>query len=117
MPPDQHVGLGLRPLHEGLPLNREDLVESDRLLQLAIKVPATRRQLIDHDDRIGGGAQHPAAATNQRDLAPGRDAKLATAQKLAFFPPTCSPRAAPHCRPWCRWTCPAGRRSGKPPRQ
>ncbi|GCL62472.1 reductive dehalogenase domain-containing protein [Pseudaquabacterium pictum] len=91
------------------PYNREDLVESDRLLWLSIDVPATRRQLIDHDDASGGGVrnpvkrwwfdleivdgvvQAPAAGTNARDLSPGREAKLAAGQKLAFFPPSLQP--------------------------
>ena len=91
------------------PYNREDLVESDRLLWLSIEVPATRRQLIDHDDRTGGGVrnpvkrwwfdleivdgvvQAPAAGTNARDLSPGRESKLAATQKLAFFPPALQP--------------------------
>ena len=41
------------------PYNREDLVESEWLLWLSIDVPASRRQLIDHDDRTGGGARNP----------------------------------------------------------
>jgi ferredoxin len=91
------------------PYNREDLVEADRLLWLSIEVPASRRQLIDHDDASGGGVRNPvkrwwfdleiidgvvqvpAAGTHARDLSPGRDAKLAAAQKLAFFPPALQP--------------------------
>ena len=91
------------------PYNREDLVDADRLLWLSIEVPASRRQLIDHDDHSGGGARNPvkrwwwdleivdgmvqvpAAGSNARDLSPGRDAKLAAGQKLAFFPPALQP--------------------------
>jgi ferredoxin len=91
------------------PYNREDLVESDRLLWLSIEVPEARRALIDHDDRAGGGERNPVkrwwfdleivdgvavaprAGTNERDLAPGREAKLAAGQKLALFPPELQP--------------------------
>jgi ferredoxin len=91
------------------PFNREDLVESDRLLWLAIEHPESRRHLIDHDDRTGGGqrnpvkrwwwdlemvdgvAQAPAAGANERDLEPGREARLAPAQKIAVFPPHLQP--------------------------
>jgi ferredoxin len=91
------------------PYNREDLVESERLLWLSIEVPASRRQLIEHDDAtngggrnpvkrwwfdmeiVGGVAQRPAAGVNERDLDPSRTTKLAAAQKLAFFPPALQP--------------------------
>jgi ferredoxin len=91
------------------PYNREDLVESQRLLWLSIEVPAARRQLIAYDDRIGGGARNPVkrwwfdleivdgvavkprAGTNERDLDLGREAKLAAVQRLAFFPPALQP--------------------------
>lgn len=91
------------------PYNREDLVESERLLWLSIEVPAARRQLIDYDDRIGGGVRNPVkrwwfdleivdgvaakprAGTNERDLELGREAKLAAGQRLAFFPPALQP--------------------------
>jgi ferredoxin len=91
------------------PYNREDLVESERLLWLSIDVPAARQQLIDHDDRVGGGVRNPVkrwwfdleivdgvavnprAGTNERDLDLGREAKLAAGQRLAFFPPTLQP--------------------------
>jgi ferredoxin len=91
------------------PYNREDLVESDRLLWLSIEVPAARRALIAHDDDTGGGArnpakrwwfdlemvdgvaQAPAAGTNERDLAPDRAGKLAAGQKIAVFPPALQP--------------------------
>jgi ferredoxin len=91
------------------PYNREDLVESERLLWLSIEVPAARRQLIDYDDRTGGGVRNPVkrwwfdleivdgvavkprAGTNERDLDLGREAKLAAGQKLAFFPPALQP--------------------------
>jgi ferredoxin len=91
------------------PYNREDLVESEKLLWLSIEVPEARRALIDYDDAIGGGARNPVkrwwfdleivdgaavrpAGANERDLSPGREAKLAPAQKLAFFPPELQPR-------------------------
>jgi ferredoxin len=90
------------------PYNREDLIESDRLLWLSIEVPATRRQLIDHDDRTGGGARNPVKrwwfdlevvdgvcvtprGANERDLDLARGDKLAREQKLAFFPPRLQP--------------------------
>ena len=91
------------------PYNREDLVESEKLLWLSIEVPAARRALIDYDDAVGGGARNPVkrwwfdleivggvavkpAAANERDLDHGRTEKLAQAQKLAFFPPELQPK-------------------------
>jgi len=91
------------------PYNREDLVESEKLLWLSIEVPASRRALIDYDDAIGGGARNPVkrwwfdleivdgvavkpAAANERDLDLGRGEKLAKTQKLAFFPPELQPK-------------------------
>ncbi|WP_425259575.1 Fe-S protein [Rubrivivax sp. RP6-9] len=91
------------------PYNREDLVESERLLWLSIDVPDARRQLIEHDDRTGGGqrnavkrwwfdleivdgvAVRPPAGVNERDLDLARTGKLAAQQKLAFFPPALQP--------------------------
>jgi ferredoxin len=90
------------------PYNREDLVESERLLWLSIEVPQSRRALIEYDDAAGGGARNLAKrwwfdleivggevvkprATNERDLDLGRAEKLAPAQKLAFFPPGLQP--------------------------
>lgn len=90
------------------PYNREDLVESERLLRLSIEVPQARRALIDYDDAAGGGLRNPAkrwwfdleivdgvavrpAGVNERDLSPGRAEKLAKSQKLAFFPPQLQP--------------------------
>jgi ferredoxin len=90
------------------PYNREDLVESERLLWLSIEVPQARRALIDYDDAVGGGARNPVKrwwfdleivgkvavkprGTNERDLDLGRTEKLAKAQKLAFFPPELQP--------------------------
>lgn len=91
------------------PYNREDLVESERLLWLSIEVPSSRRQLIEHDDATGGGQRNaakrwwfdleivdgvavkPPGGVNERDLDPSRTAKLARAQKLAFFPPELQP--------------------------
>ena len=91
------------------PYNREDLVESEKLLWLSIELPASRRALVDYDDAIGGGARNPVkrwwfdleivdgvavkpAAANERDLDLGRAEKLAKTQKLAFFPPELQPR-------------------------
>jgi ferredoxin len=90
------------------PYNREDLVESEKLLWLSIEVPEARRALIEYDDAVNGGARNPLkrwwfdleivdgvavkpAAANERDLSPGREAKLAKGQKLAFFPPALQP--------------------------
>lgn len=91
------------------PYNREDLVESERLLWLSIEVPSSRRQLIAHDDATGGGQRNavkrwwfdleivdgiavkPPGGVNERDLDPSRTDKLARAQKLAFFPPELQP--------------------------
>jgi ferredoxin len=91
------------------PYNREDLVESDRLLWLSIEVPAARRQLVDYDDRIGGGVRNPVkrwwfdleivdgvctvprGGVNERDLDLARRDKLAAGQKLACFPPALQP--------------------------
>jgi len=90
------------------PYNREDLVESERLLWLSIEVPQARRALIDYDDQSGGGARNLAKrwwfdleivdrvavkpqGTNERDLDLGRTEKLAKTQKLAFFPPELQP--------------------------
>ena len=91
------------------PYNREDLVESERLLWLSIEVPQARRALIEWDDAAGGGERNPVKRwwfdleivdgvvvkprdANERDLAPGRGDQLAHAQKLAFFPPQLQPR-------------------------
>jgi ferredoxin len=91
------------------PYNREDLVESERLLWLSIDVPASRRQLIAHDDSSGGGQRNtvkrwwfdlemvdgravaPPGGANERDLDPTRADKLAKVQKLAFYPPALQP--------------------------
>ena len=90
------------------PYNREDLVESERLLWLSIEVPQARRALIDWDDATGGGSRNAAKrwwfdleivdgvavkphGANQRDLDLGRAHKLAATQKLAFFPPELQP--------------------------
>lgn len=91
------------------PYNREDLVESERLLWLSIDVPGSRRQIVEHDDATRGGernpakrwwfdleivdgvAVRPAAGVNERDLDVGRADKLAAGQKLAFFPPALQP--------------------------
>ncbi len=90
------------------PYNREDLVESERLLWLSIDMPQSRRALIDHDDAVGGGERNKVKrwwfdleiidgvavkpkGTNERDLDFGRTEKLAKTQKLAFFPPGLQP--------------------------
>ncbi|HSA69931.1 MAG TPA: reductive dehalogenase domain-containing protein [Burkholderiales bacterium] len=90
------------------PYNREDLVESERLLWLSIEVPQSRRALIDYDDAAGGGSRNlvkrwwfdleivgrevvKPRGTNERDLDLGRTEKLARTQKLAFFPPPLQP--------------------------
>jgi len=92
------------------PYNREDLVESSRLLELSIKVPSARRALIDYDDQIGAGMRNSVkrwwfdleivngvcispSGVNERDLDLDRTNKLAKTQKLAFFPPHLQPRA------------------------
>jgi ferredoxin len=91
------------------PYNREDLVESERMLWLSIEVPQARRALIDYDDAAGGGSRNLVKRwwfdleivdgvalkphdTNERDLHPGRDEKLARTQKLAFFPLELQPK-------------------------
>ncbi len=90
------------------PYNREDLVESTRLLELSIHVPSARRALIDFDDHIGAGMRNPVkrwwldlemingvcvspSGVNERDLDLDRTNKLAENQKLAFFPPHLQP--------------------------
>ena len=92
------------------PYNREDLVESSRLLELSIKVPSARRALIDYDDQIGAGMRNSVkrwwfdleivngvcvspSGVNERDLDLERANKLAKDQKLAFFPPHLHPRS------------------------
>jgi ferredoxin len=91
------------------PYNREDLVESERLLWLSIEVPEARSALIAYDDATGGGQRNPLkrwwfdleivdgaavkpAAANERDLDFTRAEKLAKTQKLAFFPPELQPK-------------------------
>jgi ferredoxin len=91
------------------PYNREDLVESEKLLWLSIELPASRRALVEYDDASGGGQRNPVkrwwfdleivdgvavkpAAANERDLDLGRAEKLAKTQKLAFFPPELQPK-------------------------
>jgi ferredoxin len=90
------------------PYNREDLVESTRLLELSIHVPSARRALIDFDDQIGAGMRNcvkrwwldleiingvcvSPIGVNERDLDLVRTNKLARNQKLAFFPPHLQP--------------------------
>jgi hypothetical protein len=90
------------------PYNREDLVESARLLELSIQVPSARRALIDYDDQMGAGMRNAfkrwwfdleiingvcvsPSGVNERDLDLDRTSKLAQNQKLAFFPPHLQP--------------------------
>ena len=90
------------------PYNREDLVESARLLELSIQVPSARRALIDYDDQIGAGMRNSVkrwwfdleivngvcvspSGVNERDLDLDRTHKLAQNQKLAFYPPHLQP--------------------------
>jgi hypothetical protein len=40
---------------------------------------------------VDGVAQAPVAGVNERDLEPGREARLAPAQKIAVFPPHLQP--------------------------
>lgn len=92
------------------PYNREDLVESTRLLELSIQVPSARRALIDYDDQIGAGMRNSfkrwwfdleilngvcvtPSGVNERDLSLERTHKLAQNQKLAFYPPHLQPAA------------------------
>ena len=91
------------------PWNREDTLEARRLAMLSIEVPSSRAQIIALDQQLAIGTRNPAkrwwfdlevidgaavappAGTNERDLSPGRDEKLARAQKLAFYPPDLQP--------------------------
>jgi ferredoxin len=91
------------------PWNREDTLEARELTLLSIHVPAARPWIIAQDDALGAGRRNlvkrwwfdlevidgvavvPPAGTNERDLSPGRDAKLAQLQRLAFFPPSLQP--------------------------
>ncbi len=91
------------------PFNREDLVESERLMWLSINEPGARRAITEQDDAIGGGRRNPVkrwwfdlemiggvavapeAGANERELEPGREDKLAAVQKLAVFPPALQP--------------------------
>ncbi len=92
------------------PWNREETVEWEQTMRLAIEVPEARAAIIANDDSDGGGLRNqikrwwfdleivegvaikPVAGSNQRDLTFGRSQKLATEQKLAFFPPGLAPR-------------------------
>lgn len=85
--------------------NREDLLESERLLWLFIKVSAPRQPLINCDDRIGAGVLNPVkrwwldlettggvavapeAGIDERSLNRGRKETLAAGRMLAYFPP------------------------------
>ena len=90
------------------PYNREDLVDSNRLLELSIQVPSARRALIDYDDQMGAGLRNSVKrwwldleiidgvcvkpkGVNERDLDLERTRKLSQNQKLAFFPPHLQP--------------------------
>jgi ferredoxin len=90
------------------PYNREDLVESERLMWLSIEQPDAHAAIVALDDATGGGARNPVKrwwfdleivdgvavpprGTNAHDLQPGREDKLAAQQKLACFPPALQP--------------------------
>jgi ferredoxin len=91
------------------PYDREDLAATQALLWRAIATPEGRRELIAHDERTGAGGRNPVkrwwldleivdgvavaprAGTNERDLEPGREQRLAPAQKIAIFPPALQP--------------------------
>jgi hypothetical protein len=91
------------------PYDREDLAATQPLLWRAIASPEGRRELIAHDERSGAGGRNPVkrwwldleivdgvavaprAGTNERDLEPGREQRLAPAQKIAIFPPVLQP--------------------------
>jgi ferredoxin len=91
------------------PWNREDTLEARRLAMLSIEVPSARARIIALDELLENGRRNPVkrwwfdleviegvavvppAGTNERDLSPGRDEKLARGQKLAFFPPDLQP--------------------------
>lgn len=92
------------------PWNREDTVETRRLIELSINIPSARRAIIESDDAAGNGNRNlikrwwfdlevvdgvaglPRAGTNERDLSPGRDDKLGARQKLAMYPPRLQPQ-------------------------
>ena len=92
------------------PWNREDTAEWEQTMRTAINEPEARAAIIANDDSAGGGLRNtvkrwwfdleivdgvaikPAAGSNERDLTLGRAEKLATEQKLAFFPPGLAPR-------------------------
>lgn len=90
------------------PWNREDTVESRRLVQLSVDVPEARPAIIAMDDVLQNGKRNlikrwwfdlevvdgivtTPAGTNERDLNLDRDAKLGQNQKLAMFPPRLQP--------------------------
>ena len=91
------------------PFNSEDLVAYEQRLWQAIERPDARRDLIEYDDRMGGGERNPVkrwwwdleivdgvavapvAGVNEHDLSPGRDERLAPTQKIAVFPPHLQP--------------------------
>jgi len=90
------------------PWNREDLLENEDLIWLAINNPQARKHIIAMDDQLGNGKRNPIkrwwfdlevidgvaglplAGVNERDLDFER-AKLADTQKLAMFPPALQP--------------------------
>jgi ferredoxin len=91
------------------PWNREDTIESRRLVELSINVPQSRQAIIHRDDELQNGkrnlikrwwfdlevidgvAKVPPFGTNERDLTLGQDARRMDAQKLAMFPPSLQP--------------------------
>ena len=108
------------------PYNREDLVESERLLWLSIDVPAARRQLIEHDDAAAaaratrssaGGStsrsstawrwSRPAASTSATWTS-GATTSWRRRRSSRSFRRRCSPRAARRCRRPCRSTATPG---------
>ena len=92
------------------PYDREDLAASQALLWRAIASAEGRRELIAHDERTRAGGRNPVkrwwfdleiidgvavaprAGTNERELEPGREHRLAPTQKIAIFPPSLQPQ-------------------------
>lgn len=91
------------------PWNREDTITARELIWRSIEHPELARAIALDDDLQGNGsrnpvkkwwfdlevvdgiAQRPRVGTNERDLSPGREDKLAGLQKLAIFPPELQP--------------------------
>ena len=90
------------------PWNREDTVESDKLMWLSIEHPELAKSIADQDDFDGNGARnpvkrwwfdlevvdgiaiHPVSGINERDIDMSR-LRLGAKQKLAMFPPELQP--------------------------